>query len=188
MTKDQNAPGRLNRIRQFVNTIDFEKPGADDQLADASRAAAWLAEFGFPEPLGAEELSSLRQFRETIRAILLANNGDGDPDLAWRTLAELAHRTPVDIVLERDGSCRLAPCTEGGAAAVKADLLATIYDAVRDGSWRRMKACRKGSCLWAFYDHSKNGSGAWCSMATCGNRVKAQRRRSKQAPLSSPAT
>ena len=181
MTKDQNAPGRLDRVREFVNTIDFEKPGRDERLGDSSTAAAWLSEFGFTDPLGAEELATLREFREAVRAILLANNGDGDPDLAWRGLAELAHRTPVDVVIEPEGGCRLAPCTDGGAAAVKADLLATIYDAVRDGSWRRLKACRKQSCLWAFYDHSKNGSGAWCSMATCGNRMKAQRRRSKQA-------
>ena len=179
MTKDQNAPGRLNRIREFVNTIDFEKPGTPDKLA-AGSAADWLAAFGFPDPLSDEELTTLREFREVLRAILLANNGDGDPDLAWRALAGLAPRTPVDVVIEPEGGCRLAPCTDGGAAAVKADLLATIYDAVRDGSWRRMKACKKDTCLWAFYDHSKNGSGAWCSMAVCGNRVKAQRRRSKQ--------
>ena len=188
MTKDQNAPGRLNRIREFVNTIDFEKPDLPDKLGDAPAATVWLSDFGFPEPLSAEELAVLREFREAIRAILLANNGDGDPDLAWRTLAELNPRTPVDVVIEPEGGCRLAPCTDGGGAAVKADLLATIYDAVRDGSWRRLKACRKDSCLWAFYDHSKNGSGAWCSMATCGNRVKAQRRRSKQPASLSPAT
>ncbi len=187
MTKDQNAPGRLNRVREFVNTIDFEKPGPPDELSEAS-ATAWLTGFGFPEPLSDEDLASLREFREAIRAILLANNGDGDPDLAWRRLAELAPRTAVDIVLEPEGGCRLAPCTEGGAAAIKADLLATIYDAVRDETWHRMKACKKDTCLWAFFDHSKNGSGAWCSMATCGNRVKAQRRRRKQPPLPSPAT
>ena len=188
MTKDQNAPGRLNRVRQFLNTVEFEKDSAHDELVDASSAASWLADFGFMDPLSADELRELREFREAIRAVLLANNGDGDYDVAWRALAGLAHRTPVDIVIEPEGGCRLAPCTDGGGAAVKADLLATIYDSVRDGSWRRLKACRKDTCLWAFYDHSKNGSGAWCDMAVCGNRVKAQRRRSKQPASPSPAT
>jgi predicted RNA-binding Zn ribbon-like protein len=39
-----------------------------------------------------------------------------------------------------------------------------------DGTWTRLKACRE--CSWAFYDHSRNGAGNWCSMKVCGGRVK----------------
>lgn len=39
-----------------------------------------------------------------------------------------------------------------------------------DGTWQRLKACRE--CSWAFYDHSKNVAGSWCSMKVCGGRVK----------------
>ncbi|MGO7208714.1 CGNR zinc finger domain-containing protein, partial [Rhizobium ruizarguesonis] len=37
----------------------------------------------------------------------------------------------------------------------------------------RMKIC--GNCGWLFIDRSKNRSRAWCDMAVCGNRTKANR-------------
>jgi predicted RNA-binding Zn ribbon-like protein len=51
-------------------------------------------------------------------------------------------------------------------------LFAAVAAAMADGSWSRLKACRRHACRWAFYDHSRNRSGTWCSMAVCGNRVK----------------
>ncbi|ABC90277.1 hypothetical conserved protein [Rhizobium etli CFN 42] len=44
----------------------------------------------------------------------------------------------------------------------------------------RMKIC--GNCGWLFIDRSKNKSRAWCDMAICGNRAKANRhyRRKKE--------
>ncbi len=45
---------------------------------------------------------------------------------------------------------------------------------------QRMKVC--GNCGWLFIDRSKNRSRAWCDMAVCGNRAKANRhyRRKKE--------
>lgn len=48
----------------------------------------------------------------------------------------------------------------------------------------RMKVCR--NCGWLFIDRSKNRSRAWCDMAVCGNRAKAnrhyRRRKEEEAP------
>jgi predicted RNA-binding Zn ribbon-like protein len=49
-----------------------------------------------------------------------------------------------------------------------------VTTAAADGSWQRLKACADEECRWAFYDHSRNRSGRWCSMATCGNQQKAR--------------
>jgi len=35
-------------------------------------------------------------------------------------------------------------------------------------------------CQWAFYDRSKNRSGRWCSMRTCGNRTKTRAYRTRR--------
>jgi predicted RNA-binding Zn ribbon-like protein len=48
------------------------------------------------------------------------------------------------------------------------------------GTWARLRACRKATCRFAYYDRTKNGSRAWCSMSTCGNQEKAQRRRQRE--------
>jgi len=59
------------------------------------------------------------------------------------------------------------------------EVLAIAFDAMLDGTWGRLKACR--NCRWSFYDYSPNRSATWCSMQLCGNRTKtrAYRRRRK---------
>jgi len=48
------------------------------------------------------------------------------------------------------------------------------------GTWPRLKACGNPDCRWAFYDRSHSRPGAWCDMATCGNRIKNRRLRQRQ--------
>ena len=57
-------------------------------------------------------------------------------------------------------------------AGVLAQLLIPVAQALGEGSWQRVKACRAPNCHWAFYDRSRNHSGVWCEMAVCGNRTK----------------
>jgi len=48
----------------------------------------------------------------------------------------------------------------------------------------RMKIC--GNCGWLFLDRSKNKSRAWCDMAVCGNRAKANRHYRRKKERSAP--
>jgi predicted RNA-binding Zn ribbon-like protein len=74
---------------------------------------------------------------------------------------------------DADGSAVLEP-QAGGAAGALGRLLVIVQTAIAAGTWQRLKACREHSCEWAFYDHTKNRSGAWCTMDVCGNRAKAR--------------
>ncbi len=171
------APGRLEIVQSFVNTVEIED--TVDALGVNGELEQWCTESGLCRSIDEEGLTQLRAFREALRAVLLTHTEEGDVAEGWRALEPFLGRamftmrlTPLSI-----------PALTGsglGADAVIAELLAIAYDAAGDGTWKRLKACRKHSCLWAFYDQSKNGSGAWCNMAVCGNRVKAQRRRSRQ--------
>jgi predicted RNA-binding Zn ribbon-like protein len=92
---------------------------------------------------------------------------------ALASLAGLARRLP--LVLDLDGSQpRLMPLSRGTTDTVLASLLGTVAEAVASGTWDRLKICRSPDCRWAYYDHSRNRSRAWCSMAACGNRAKAR--------------
>ena len=51
---------------------------------------------------------------------------------------------------------------------------------MENDTWPRLKACRDDTCQWAFYDHSKNRSGHWCSMEVCGSRHKARQYRERR--------
>lgn len=53
-----------------------------------------------------------------------------------------------------------------------------VHDALQlleSGDLDRVKECPNHGCGWLFYDHSKNVSRRWCSMAACGNQVKSRR-------------
>jgi predicted RNA-binding Zn ribbon-like protein len=174
------APLPLLLVQSFVNT--YEADTDVDLLATPGTAAPWLRAAGLVEGEGPnpEILGDVRDFRESVRALLVHNGGGGAP-----SSDQLA---PMRAVAER---CRLGPfvsdagvvelASEEAGSVALGQLLLVIRDAQHDGSWSRLKACRNDECLWAFYDRSHAGRGAWCDMATCGNRIKNRNLRSRQS-------
>ncbi len=162
MTKDASAPGALELVRSFVNSIDLERPETLDALADLGAARLWLADVGLdPAGLALAELEGLRELREALRGVLLAHNGDGSLEEAWPRLARCLEGVRILVSFERTSDVELVPTERTGAQGLREAIAVAIYDSKRDGSWQRLKACRKHSCLYAFYDKTKNGSGAW---------------------------
>ena len=183
LKKDQTAPGRLEVLRAFINTADMENPDGE-KIPDRMAATAWLQQHHLlaeVDKLDDDDFEELIEVREAFRLELLSHNGNGDSESAWAVLGDFADRAELGIRLrEEPGEIELL--AEGrGSQLVTGRLFAIMYDAIRADQWQRLKACRKHTCLWAFYDHSKNGSGSWCDMAVCGNRLKAQRRRQRAA-------
>ena len=88
-------------------------------------------------------------------------------------LNRLASNAPLTVRFQHDGLPTLEPDIAGVDGAL-ARLLGIVFTAMTDGTWLRLKACRNDRCQKAFYDTSKNRSGAWCSMAGCGSRFKAR--------------
>jgi predicted RNA-binding Zn ribbon-like protein len=170
------APGRLDLLRRFINTLDL--PDGPDRLATPGEASQWCRDEALPPVANQNECDRLRAFREALRDALFANNGEFDAAQAWRELEPFARDAQVSIAIE-DCTPVLRPSGTGAGATIAA-LLAIVYDAVSDGTWHRLRACRKSTCRFAYYDRSKNASRAWCSMTTCGNREKAQRRRQRE--------
>ncbi len=175
MSKQQQAPGELERIRAFVNTVDLEQ--GREELSTPQQLVAWLHAHGLADPGLAATRADFRravQLREALRAMLVAHNGLGPaPDAARETLDALARRAKLRLHFDSDGSSRLQSEAVGVDGAV-GRLLAIVHATAADGSWERLKACRDPGCEWAFFDHTKNHSGAWCNMAVCGNRAKAR--------------
>jgi predicted RNA-binding Zn ribbon-like protein len=171
------APGELETVRDFVNTVEIDR--TTDPLSPDDSLAEWCATSGTCPGIGQDGLAALRHFREALRGVLEANAGEGQADERWRALEPYAARAGYVMYLTPAGEPALCPQGEG-ADRVIAAILRIVYDAIAQKTWPRLKACRKHSCRWAFYDESKNGSGAWCSMRVCGNRAKAERRRARE--------
>lgn len=170
--KDRPAPGSLERVREFVNTLDVER--GVDELATAADADRWLADHDLPViDDGAAELERLIAVREALRGLLLANNtGAAPPPEALAVLNEQSAEADVGLHFDSDGAALVTHC--GGVDAAIASLLAIVYGAMQEGAWQRLKACPAEDCLWSFYDGSRNRSATWCEMGECGNRAKAR--------------
>jgi hypothetical protein len=52
--------------------------------------------------------------------------------------------------------------------------------AQRTGAWPRLKVCHNPQCGSAFYDRSKNNSGVWHDVKTCGNRASLHASRARR--------
>jgi predicted RNA-binding Zn ribbon-like protein len=178
--KQQHAPGDLEAVRAFVNSVDYED--AKEALADPASLVRWLAERGLIEPDTKATAADLRRaidVREALRAEMRANNGgDHAPD-ATETLRRAARRAKVALEFDAGGA-HLEP-QAGGVDGALGRLLGRVHAAQHDGTWSRLKACPRDTCRWAFYDNTKNASGVWCNMRTCGNRAKAKAYRARHA-------
>jgi predicted RNA-binding Zn ribbon-like protein len=180
-SRREPAPGELAYVQAFVNSHDYED--GLERLSDPEAARDWFAAFGLMAPdekLSDADVRQAIDVREALRSLLLANNGyELEPD-AVEALNRAAKSTEMLVRFDDHGHPRLAPARSGIDAAL-ARLLAIVYRSVADGTWERFKACPEHSCMWAFYDRSKNRSGTWCSMEVCGNRAKARSYRERRA-------
>ena len=124
-------------------------------------------------------MARVRALRESLRALLLANNGGEAEERELRPLREAAERSRYRPVLDADGSLSLEPA-RADLSGFEARLLLAIERLQAHGAWPRLKACTDDGCRWAFYDTTRNRSRTWCSMEECGNREKTRRYRSRQ--------
>src|SRR5262249_20783064 len=155
MSHPDSAPHSLDLVIDFVNTVDLDK--GDDDLSDAAALTAWLAERGLLEEgaaAGQEDLARALELREALRTTMLANNGGAESEPAGELLERAARRGELSVHF-RGGTSLLEPCVDGPDGALAA-LLAPVAEAMSDGSWARVKACRADDCHWAFYDFSRN--------------------------------
>jgi len=178
------APPPLLLVQAFVNTLDLDL--GTDVLAHADEALVWLADAGLraPEQPGvATDLQLARDVRESLRAMIARNTG-GRPltDAELRPLEQVTRQARPRLEVTSVGEVALG--IEDPAQRLAdglAGLLLAIRDAQADGSWDRLKLCGNPDCLWAFYDRSHSRRGAWCEMASCGNRLKNRNLRARRA-------
>jgi predicted RNA-binding Zn ribbon-like protein len=195
--EDKLAPMPLLLVQAFVDTLDRDL--GTDILAGREEARTWLADVGLRvpgpqepqnpgqlDPGFANDLRLAREARASIQALIGRNTSHErltPDDLAplEQVLAEAQPRLEVAV----DGRVRLGPDPRTLPARTLADgllgLLLIIRDAQADGSWDRLKLCGNPDCRWAFYDRSHSRRGAWCDMASCGNRLKNRNLRARRA-------
>lgn len=175
------APGvDLDLVIAFVNTLDVERDS--DALDTIAGLREWLSGAGLmPRPrarITEGDRGRTVQLREALRLMMAANNGARHAPRAAATLQEAARRGGFAVAFRGDGSVGFETLRDDISGALSA-LLVPVAEAMCDGRWTRVKACREPDCQWAFYDHSRNRAGVWCDMAICGNRTKVRSYRAR---------
>jgi predicted RNA-binding Zn ribbon-like protein len=176
------APGPLMLVQALVNTV--ERPDGLDRLADPADARPWLVDnrlLGPQTELTDADLDLVRGVREGLRSLLVQNAGGPAPtDSALAALREIASTGTVRACVADDGQVQLTTTSDSVRDRL-VELLMSVRDAQRDGTWPLLKACANDECQWAFFDKSRNHGGTWCEMSVCGNKLKnrAFRARSK---------
>jgi predicted RNA-binding Zn ribbon-like protein len=175
----QNAAGDIGLVQAFVNTVDLQD--GPEELSDPNTLRAWLVAKGLlegTESVDASDLQHAIALREAMRSVIGANSGSKVYPVEIATLNEAAAASGLRMRFGAEGKARLEPEATGVVAAM-GRIVASMYAAMEDADWHRLKLCSSQACRWAFYDRSKNHSSRWCTMASCGNRAKARRFRSQ---------
>lgn len=176
------APGDLELVQAFANTFwDLERR-RPEQLRSPTALAAWLRRrglLGSGVQLDESDLRRAMEVRAGIRALLFANSGVKPDGAVIGRLNRVLRGASVSMRLDPGGRPEFVPPDHGldGALAV---IAARVAAAQLEGLFSRLKACPGPDCGWAFYDHSRNLSGTWCSMTVCGSRVKARQYRQRR--------
>jgi len=168
----REAPGGLALVQELLNTRATMHYGAD-LLLTADDAQRWLTEAlatwsrvsGLPAPtllISSTDLRSLRRLRTTFENVILAA-GKQEFDGALPPAD-----VPVSLVPDADGWVRMVP-TGRGTRWLASALWAEALLAQQAGLWPRLKLCHNGDCRAAFFDTSRNNSGVWHDVSTCGN-------------------
>jgi predicted RNA-binding Zn ribbon-like protein len=173
------APRQLALVQAFVNThYDLELEHGADLFATPAALEAWMARRGLSDAGSVTDADVRRvvAVREGLRA-MAATNAAGAARGRVAVLDELNHAArgaALEVRFSDAPKPRFVPGRGSAVDRMLAIVLAITARAMLEGEWGRLKVCPGEHCGWAFYDHSRNQSGRWCSMSVCGGRVKAR--------------
>jgi predicted RNA-binding Zn ribbon-like protein len=146
-----------------LNSMPVVDGVTTDNFADGARARSWLASVG---GIGTEaELQHVLRVRQALQSVV---RGEESPDILAPAL-EGAARIPAMTGGEITWTLSVPADRE---LAVRAVL---TWAALTKRSPGRLRPCANGECQLFLIDHSKANTARWCSMAVCGNRMKARR-------------
>ena len=168
------APPPLDIVQAFLNSVDLED--GTEAFATVASLEAWVAQ-RLPDAGGSfteEDRLRAMRLREALRDVV----EHGVQSVAASALQQEVDDIPLIMRISSEDPPDLV-AVRNGIEALFASVMAGAYHAMIDGTWKRLKICNNDVCRWAFYDASKNQSGVWCSMATCGSKAKARAYRSR---------
>jgi predicted RNA-binding Zn ribbon-like protein len=182
-----NAP-----FLDFVNTEMVQEGQPVDLLPDVSNLIDWLGQAGFRvEPAAkvsntqsAKELLLVAHtYRSALRSALKSITAEGSIP------SEIVHKTN-HFLLQRNHWFELTKTSNGHALHdhwtvehpedVCSPIALSFAQFMSSADLSRVRKCRNPDCVLHFYDTSKSGTRAWCSLDICGNKLRVAAFRRKE--------
>jgi predicted RNA-binding Zn ribbon-like protein len=175
------APGDLEVLQRCLNLHEHDAEGATlDPPLEMIRA--FLVDRGLLAPkerFTEEDRETYLELRRALRALIERNHGEALSPEDADVIDRLGVRAGLHPHFHAERHPTLEPRGEGAAAAF-GRIVAIAFVASFDGTFAHLKTCADEGCRAVFYDRSKNHSGRWCSMESCGNRAKVRAWRERQ--------
>jgi CGNR zinc finger protein/putative stress-induced transcription regulator len=168
-----SAPGELELVQRFMNLHEHapgtagDLPPSRELFEDFLRRRTLLEE---GTPFTDADRDAALELHRALHAKVQAFDGAGLADADVAAIDRAARRAGLHPQFGRGGP-DLVP-TERGAAGALGRIVAVAFLADLEATWGGLKECAGDDCSAVFFDRSKNHSGRWCSMSTCGNRAK----------------
>jgi predicted RNA-binding Zn ribbon-like protein len=150
-------------LLDLLNTTPVVDGQPRDNLENPAFAKTWMRQHDITP--NKAELAALVDARTLLQAVV---RGERSP-AALRTHLDTVTLKPVATA---GGIDWRVSTTGAGTGAVRAVL---AWDALRITSPGRLRPCANTECQLFLIDRSKPNTARWCSMAGCGNRMKARR-------------
>ena len=148
-------------LLELLNTTPVVDGVRQDVLAVPATARDWLDARGIP----GSELGDLMAVRNVLQDVV---RGISSPSALGPFLGAVVLRPGATA----DG---LSWSLDAAGSVPSAARMVLAWDALRITSPGRLRACANDECRLFLIDRSKPNSARWCSMAICGNRMKARR-------------
>jgi len=176
----------------FTNTLSWRgRDNPEESLHDYRDLIEWSRTAGILDEAETEELLKLGalspqhmesvhrrgvELREATYRVFRAACEDAGPEAADLALLDqvfseaLSHTRLASV----DGVYRLE-YDSNPPESILWRLAANASELLTSEDLTRVKRCASEECGWLFLDLSRNRSRRWCSMESCGNRMKARR-------------
>ena len=150
-------------LLDLLNSTPIVDGEQQDLLDTAQAGRTWLRTHGHSGSTA--EWQAARAARSTLQAVVRGH-------LQASSLAPLLDGVSYRPSVSDQGVRWSLETSTGRTAAVRAVL---AWDTLRRTRPGRLRPCENPECALFLIDHSKPNKARWCSMAVCGNRMKARR-------------
>ena len=178
-----SAPGELELVRGFLSLHDHEQGDPEGSPPSLESLRWWLGSRSLVEagdPIRDQDLAWALRVRDALTSKVRENMGEPRDATATEFLNRAAEETGLRVCFGCGDASPIHVSATGVRGAI-GRILGTAFLAELDGRWERFRVCHDPGCGSVFFDRSKNKSGKWCSMSSCGNRAKVRAFRERRA-------